>query len=74
MRVHVNTHLLLGLAPLALIEIGLLVYSLSDLYRPGRRVKGGSKTLWLLVILLLSTVGPLLYVFFGREAAEREGS
>lgn len=69
MGLHVNTHLLLGLIPLALIEIGLLVYSLRDLYRPDRRVKGGSKTLWLLIILLLSTLGPLLYVFFGRENA-----
>ena len=69
MEIHVNSHVLIGLAPLALIEIGLLVYSLRDLYRPERRVKGGNKTLWLLIILLLSTVGPLLYVFYGREDA-----
>ena len=69
MGLHVNTRLLVGIVPLALIEIGLLIYSLRDLYRPERRVKGGSKTLWLLIILLLSTLGPLLYVFFGREDA-----
>ena len=55
------------LIPLILIDLGLIVYCLIDLARPERRVRGGSKLLWALIILLVSTFGPLVYLFLGRE-------
>jgi hypothetical protein len=65
-----SPQLLLLLLPLALIEVGLLVYALVDLFRPDRRVLGDSKLAWALVILLISTIGPLVYLLVGRRDAE----
>lgn len=63
----INTKLLLALLPLILIDLGMVVYSIVDLYRPERRVRGGNKTVWLIVILLVSTLGWLAYLLAGRE-------
>jgi hypothetical protein len=60
---------LLLLLPIALIELGLLVYALVDLLRPERRVLGGSKLVWALVIVLINGIGPLLYLIVGRREA-----
>jgi hypothetical protein len=38
-----------------------------DLFKPDRRVRGGNKLVWLLVILLVSTLGWLIYLLAGRE-------
>ena len=63
----VNTTLLLALLPLVAIDLGMVVYSIVDLYRPERRVRGGNKTIWLVAILLISTLGWLAYLLAGRE-------
>ena len=57
------------ITPLALIALGLLIYALYDLSRPERKVTGGNKWVWLAVILLISTAGPLAYLLVGREEA-----
>jgi ABC-2 type transport system ATP-binding protein len=57
------------LAPLILIEVGLLVWALWDLSRPTRRVRGGSKIIWALVILLVNFLGPIIYFLVAREEA-----
>ena len=64
-----DTQVLLLLSPLIVISLGLLLYALYDLSRPGRRVKGGNKLVWLVIILLVSTFGPLVYLLAGREEA-----
>jgi hypothetical protein len=63
----VNTTLLLALLPLVLIDLGMVIYCIVDLYRPERRVRGGNKILWLLIILLISTLGWVAYLLAGRE-------
>ncbi len=55
------------LIPVVLIDIGLEIFALIDLFQKDRRVKGGNKLIWALVILLISTFGPLIYLFLGRE-------
>jgi hypothetical protein len=55
------------LIPLALAELALVIYSLVDLFRPERRVRGDIKIIWALVILFIGTLGPLAYLFFGRK-------
>lgn len=55
------------LIPLLLVELGLLVYALVDLFRADRRVKGGNKLVWALVIIFVSTLGPIIYLLLGRE-------
>lgn len=65
-----NAALLPTLLPLAVFVLALpvVVYLIQDLYRPDRRVSGGDKSVWLLVILFGSVVGCLAYVLYGREA------
>ena len=62
-----NTTLLFALAPLVLIDLGMVIFSIVDLYRPERRVRGGNKLVWLLIILLVSTLGWVAYLLAGRE-------
>ncbi len=64
---NIDLRLLAALVPLVLIDLGMVVYSIVDLYRPDRRVKGGNKLIWLLVILLVSTLGWVVYLLVGRE-------
>jgi uncharacterized RDD family membrane protein YckC len=59
--------LIAALAPLILIDVAMVVYSILDLYKPERRVRGGNKLVWLLVILLVSTFGWIIYLLAGRE-------
>ncbi len=64
---QIDTGILLAIIPLALIDLAMVIYSIVDLYKPDRRVKGDNKLVWLLVILLVSTFGWLAYLLFGRE-------
>ena len=60
------------LAPLVVLEIGLAIWALSDLTRPGRRVRGESRLMWGLIILLVSLIGPILYLVVGRQEGDAE--
>lgn len=55
------------LLPLVLIQLGLMAAALLDLAR--RERTRGPKPVWAAVIILVSTIGPLLYFFVGREEA-----
>ncbi len=57
------------IVPLLLLQLVLIVLALRDLTRPERRVRGGSKLLWGIVIVLGELLGPLIYFFVGRENA-----
>lgn len=57
----------LALLPLALIDLGVVIYCIVDLFKPDRRVRGGNKIVWLLIILLVSTFGWVAYLLAGRE-------
>ena len=61
--------LLALLAPLVILQLGLMVLALRDLLRPERRVVGGHKLVWGLVIVLGELLGPILYFTVGRENA-----
>jgi hypothetical protein len=52
------------LIPLALLEIGLLIWALLDLIR--RKHVKGNKVVWILVIVLINVIGPIVYFIFGR--------
>lgn len=62
-----NTTLLLALLPLVLIDLGVVIYCIVDLFKPDRRVRGGNKIVWLLIILLVSTLGWVAYLLVGRK-------
>ncbi|MFX0155230.1 MAG: PLDc N-terminal domain-containing protein [Candidatus Hodarchaeota archaeon] len=52
--------------PLIIIHFSLAGYSLHNLFgskSKTRRIKIG----WTFIVLILNLIGPLLYIFFGRE-------
>ena len=53
------------LIPIALLQIGLMVAALIDLAR--RERTKGPKWAWALIIILVSTVGPIVYFVLGRD-------
>jgi len=56
------------LIPIFVFWLVLLILGLRDLIpRRAEEVTGGSKLLWGLVIVLVSTFGPLIYFAFGRK-------
>jgi hypothetical protein len=54
-------------APIIVIQLGLMIAALIDLERDERRVRGGSKLVWAVVIVFVNVVGPILYFVAGRE-------
>jgi hypothetical protein len=60
------------LIPLVVIQIALMVVALLDLLNR-KRVKGGSKLVWGLVIVLVNTIGPIVYLLAGREEGPVDG-
>ena len=67
LAIQVSTNLLLILLPLVVIELGLVVFSLVDLFKPERRVIGDNKLVWALIIVLVGTIGPIVYLLAGRK-------
>jgi len=59
--------LLLLIVPLLILQLGLLVVAVVDLLRDDRRVRGGNKGVWAVVIVFVSMIGPILYFLVGRE-------
>jgi hypothetical protein len=57
------------LVPLVVLQLALVGVGLYDLTRPDRRVRGGNKLVWGLVIALFQFFGPLIYFLYGREDA-----
>ena len=57
------------LAPIVVIQLGLMIVALHDLEQEDRRVRGGSKLVWALVIVFVNVVGPIVYLVGGREDA-----
>jgi hypothetical protein len=67
LAIQLSTSMLLILLPLVVIEVGLVVFSLVDLFKTDRRVVGGNKLVWALVIVLIGTIGPIVYLLAGRK-------
>jgi hypothetical protein len=59
--------LILLLTPLIIVQVALIILALRDLLRPERRVRGDSKLMWGIIVVLISMVGPILYFVVGRE-------
>ena len=59
--------ILLLLSPLIVIQLGLMIVALIDLEKDERRVRGGNKLVWALIIIFVNVIGPILYFVAGRE-------
>ncbi len=53
------------LIPIVLLEISLMVIAVVDLVR--RKQTRGPKWAWAIVVVLVSIIGPIAYLLFGRE-------
>jgi hypothetical protein len=53
------------LIPIAILQIGLMIFALVDLIR--RERTRGPKWVWALVILFVNIIGPVIYFVVGRE-------
>ena len=53
------------IAPLLILQIVLMVVALLDI----RKIEqtNGPKLIWVLIIIFISTVGPIVYFIFGRK-------
>ena len=59
---------LVGLGVVLLVEVGLDVVALVDLYRrPVERVALGNKWVWVAIIVLVNLLGAVLYLLLGRK-------
>ncbi len=56
------------LIPIAVLQLGLMIYALVDLIR--RQRTKGPKWMWALIILLINFIGPVVYLLAGREEDE----
>jgi hypothetical protein len=55
------------LSPVIVIQLGLMIVALIDLERDERRVRGGNKLVWALVIVFVNIIGPIVYFVAGRD-------
>jgi heme/copper-type cytochrome/quinol oxidase subunit 4 len=53
--------------PIAVIQLGLMIAALYDLEKDERQVRGGSKLLWVLIIVFVNVIGPIVYFTAGRQ-------
>jgi hypothetical protein len=63
-----GTQLLLLVAPLAVIQLGLMAMALRDLFSSGRLVRG-DRRVWAAIIILGELFGPVAYFLVGRREA-----
>jgi hypothetical protein len=53
------------LIPIILIQVALMIFALVDLVR--RERTNGPKWMWALIIIFTNFIGPVVYLFVGRE-------
>ena len=54
------------LIPLAVIQLGLMIAALIHIFKHDT-YRMGNRTLWIVISVLLSTIGPILYFILGRS-------
>ncbi|MCL2855094.1 MAG: PLDc N-terminal domain-containing protein [Defluviitaleaceae bacterium] len=62
--------LLLAMIPLAIIQLALFVSALVSCLR--KPVAGNEKILWLLLIILVSIIGPIIYFAIGSKQLDEK--
>jgi hypothetical protein len=65
----IDGQVILLLLPVLLIQLALIVVALYDLLRPERLVRGDSKLMWGIIIVVINIIGPILYFAIGRREA-----
>ncbi len=60
-----NINLFALIAPFVIIQLILIIVACIDLVRREKTL--GPKWVWLIIILFVSTIGPILYFVVGRK-------
>jgi hypothetical protein len=60
------------LIPVFLLELGLMIWALIDVVKR-KRVTGGNKLVWILIIVLVNIIGPIIYLLIGRKEDSGNG-
>ena len=56
------------LLPIVILQLILLIVSIVDLVKRDKdKVTGENKLFWAIIILLIGTIGPILYLTLGRK-------
>ena len=59
--------------PLALLQLSLLVFTIADLAKK-QQTKTLSPLVWIIIALCVNTIGPILYIIFGRSETAKHDS
>jgi heme/copper-type cytochrome/quinol oxidase subunit 4 len=54
------------LIPLAVLQLALMVIALIDLFKR-ENMKSNTRLIWVFVIILINTIGPIVYLLAGRK-------
>lgn len=60
-----NMEILKMMLPVIILEFGLKVFCVISIYKNG--VKNLNKLAWTLIVLFISTIGPISFLIFGRR-------
>ena len=66
------TNMLPLLIPLAVIQLALMVIALVDLFKR-ENMKSNTRLIWVFVIVLINTIGPIVYLIAGRKDKPIDG-
>ena len=66
------TNMLPFLIPLAVIQLALMVIALIDLFKR-ENMKSNTRLIWVFVIVLINTIGPIVYLIAGRKDKPIDG-
>lgn len=54
------------LIPIVVLEVGLMIYSLSHVLKHNK-YKFGNKLMWIAIVVLIQIIGPILYLTIGKD-------
>jgi hypothetical protein len=59
--------------PLAILELGLMIWAIVNI-ATRKAVRFNNKALWIIIVVLVSVIGPIVYFAFGRVEEVRDDS
>lgn len=62
---NLGDSIIMLILPLIVLQFVLMIVALVDLVR--RQQTNGPLVMWVLIIVLVNTIGPILYFIFGRR-------
>lgn len=54
------------LIPIVVLEIGLMIYALTNILKHNK-FKFGNKVMWIVVVVLIQIIGPIFYLMIGKD-------